>query len=256
MSAGLGPPNADAAERIEAGDAMAGRALELRAATSGYDAAMVLRAVSLSIAPGTITALLGKNGMGKSTLLKSVMGYLPKRAGSVHLFGRDITAWPAHRVARHGVAYTPQEQALFVELSIRDNLRLGLASDAGFEQRFEDVVEHFPFLGGRLAQPAGTLSGGEQKMLLVARALMARPRLMLIDEITEGLQPSVITRLARVLRQQREAQGTAMLVVEQNVAFALAVADRYSVLRRGEIVAEGVTGDSDAESTIHGHLRV
>jgi len=235
---------------------MTGTALDVQAASSGYDEAMVLRGVSLSIAPGKISALLGKNGMGKTTLLKSVMGYLPKRAGSVHLFGQDATAWPAHRVARHGVAYTPQEQALFAELSIRDNLRLGLASDTGFDERFAGVVEHFPFLAGRLAQVAGTLSGGEQKMLLVARALMARPRLMLIDEITEGLQPSVITRLARVLQRQRDEQGTAMLIVEQNVGFALEVADRYSVLNRGEIVAEGAAADGDAEHSIHAHLRV
>jgi ABC-type branched-subunit amino acid transport system ATPase component len=235
---------------------MTAPALDIQAVSSGYDEAMVLRGVSLSIAPGTITALLGKNGMGKTTLLKSVMGYLPKRAGSVVLFGHDVTGWSAHRVARHGAAYTPQEQALFGELSIRDNLRLGLNSDAGFDERFAAVVEPFPFLAGRLAQGAGTLSGGEQKMLLVARALMARPRLMLVDEITEGLQPSVITRLARVLKQQRDAQGTAMLIVEQNVGFALEVADRYSVLNRGEVVAEGAASDGDAEHAIHAHLRV
>jgi ABC-type branched-subunit amino acid transport system ATPase component len=231
-------------------------ALDLQAVASGYDEAMVLRGVSLAIAPGTITALLGKNGMGKSTLLKSVIGYLPKRAGSVRLFGQDVTTWPAHKVARQRVAYTPQEQALFAELSIRDNLRLGAAGDAGFDERFAAVVDHFPFLSGRLAQLAGTLSGGEQKMLLVARALMARPRFMLIDEITEGLQPSVITRLAAALKRERDTHGTAMLIVEQNVGFALQVADRYSVLKRGEIVAEGATNAPDAEHTIHAHLRV
>ncbi len=231
-------------------------ALDLQAVASGYDEAMVLRGVSLTIAPGTITALLGKNGMGKSTLLKSVMGYLPKRAGAVRLFGQDVTIWPAHKVARQQVAYTPQEQALFAELSIRDNLRLGLSRDTGFDERFIGVVEYFPFLSGRLAQLAGTLSGGEQKMLLVARALMARPRLILIDEITEGLQPSVITRLAAALKRERDTRGTAMLIVEQNVGFALQVADRYSVLKRGEIVAEGATDAPDAEHTIHAQLRV
>ena len=231
-------------------------ALELQGVASGYGEAMVLRGVALSIAPGTITALLGKNGMGKTTVLKTAMGYLPKRQGTVKLFGQDVTAWPAHKVARQQVAYSPQEQALFAELSIRDNLRLGLASDAGFDERFASVVEHFPFLSGRLAQLAGTLSGGEQKMLLVARALMARPRLILIDEITEGLQPSVITRLAAALRGERDSHGTAMLIVEQNVGFALQVADRYSVLKRGEIVAEGAAAASDAEQTIHAQLRV
>ena len=235
---------------------MTAPALELQAMDSGYDEAIILRGVSLSIAPGTITALLGKNGMGKTTTLMSVMGYLPKRAGAVRLFGRDVTAWPAHRVARERVAYTPQERALFSELSIRDNLRLGLASDAGFDERFAAITEHFPFLAGRLAQLAGTLSGGEQKMLLVARALMAKPKLMLIDEITEGLQPSVITQLAAALRRERDNNGTAMLIVEQNVPFALQVADRYSVLKRGEIVAAGAASDVDAERVIRDQLRV
>jgi branched-chain amino acid transport system ATP-binding protein len=231
-------------------------ALELREVASGYDEAMVLRGVSLAIAPGTITALLGKNGMGKTTVLKSVMGYLSKRAGTVRLFGDDVTGWQPHKVARQQVAYTPQEQALFAELSIRDNLRLGLASDAGFDARFAAAVEHFPFLSGRLAQLAGTLSGGEQKMLLVARALMAQPRLILIDEITEGLQPSVVTRLGAALKRERDTRGTAMLIVEQNVGFVLQVADRYSVLKRGAVVAEGATAAADAETTIHEHLRV
>lgn len=230
--------------------------LELKNVDSGYDQAMVLRGVSLQIAPGEIMALLGKNGMGKTTLLKAVMGYLPKRAGSVQVFGQDITGWPANRVARQRVAYSPQEQALFAELSIRDNLRLGLSSDKGFEAGYAAMTEDFPFLIGRLAQLAGTLSGGEQKMLLVARALMMRPRLILIDEITEGLQPSVITRLADALRRERDTHSTAMLIVEQNVGFALQVADRYSVLKRGEVVAVGTTSDPNAEQTIHSQLQI
>ncbi len=231
-------------------------ALQLEAIDSGYDEAMVLRGVSLSVEAGAINALLGKNGMGKSTLLKSVMGYLPKKAGTIRLFGQDVTNWPTHRVARQRVAYTPQEQALFAELTIGDNLRLGLDRDGDFAKRFGAVIEHFPFLEGRLGQLAGTLSGGEQKMLLVGRALMARPRLILIDEITEGLQPSVIARLAGVLRRERDTQGTAILIIEQNVSFALQVADRYSVLKRGQIVAQGETGQADAAQTIHAHLSV
>lgn len=231
-------------------------ALELKDVDSGYDQAMVLRGVSLQIAPGEIMALLGKNGMGKTTFLKAVMGYLPKRAGTVKIFGQDVTGWPAHRVARQRVAYSPQEQALFAELSIRDNLRLGLSSDKGFDASYAAMTEHFPFLTGRLAQLAGTLSGGEQKMLLMARALMVRPRLILIDEITEGLQPSVITRLVVALRRERDTHGTAMLIVEQNVGFALQVADRYSVLKRGEVVAVGTTSDRYAEQTIHSQLQV
>ncbi len=231
-------------------------ALEIQDLTCGYGEAMVLRGVGLRIEPGSITAMLGKNGMGKSTVLKSVMGYLPKRGGKISLFGRDITSLAAHKVAKHGVAYAPQEQALFPELSIRDNLRLGLFTDADFEPGFASVVQHFPFLADRRAQLAGTLSGGEQKMLLIARALMSRPQLILIDEITEGLQPSVVTRLAAALKAERDNNGTAMLIIEQNVDFALQVADRYTVLKRGEIAAQGVASAGDAQEIIHRHLRV
>ena len=170
--------------------------------------------------------------------------------------GVDITTLPAHRIARLEVSYTSQEQALFVDLSIRDNLRLGLARDALLNDRLPAIYEIFPFMQGRMAQRAGTLSGGEQKMLLVARALVARPSLMLVDEITEGLQPSVIDKVGAALRQERDRNGTSMLLVEQNVGFALAVADRYAVLKRGEIVVEGDTRAPGAAEIIRAQLRV
>lgn len=230
--------------------------LDLHGVESGYGESIVLRRVRLSVEAGSIFVLLGKNGMGKTTLLNTAMGYLPKRAGSVRIDGRDVTAWPAHRIARLGVAYAAQERALFGELSVRDNLRLGLRSDADFAARFAAVEGYFPVLGARLRQPAGTLSGGEQKMLLVARSLMQRPKLLLVDEISEGLQPSVVLRLTAALRAERDAHGTSMLLVEQNVQFALQVADRYGVLKRGEIVAEGrITGAADA-SAIESHLQL
>ena len=163
-------------------------ALALEGVSSGYKSALVLRDVSLAVEPACV-ALLGKNGMGKSTLLKTVMGYLPKAGGRVRLGGADATRMRPQDVARHGVAYAAQEQALFPDLSIRDNLRLGLPSDRLFDERFADVAQLFPVFASRLRQHAGTLSGGEQKMLLVARGLMQRPALLLLDEITEGLQP-------------------------------------------------------------------
>jgi branched-chain amino acid transport system ATP-binding protein len=231
-------------------------ALKFVGVSSGYGEAMVLRALSLSVPKGAIVALLGKNGMGKTTLLKTAMGFLPKRQGQVFMAGHDVTHVPAHRVARGAVSYTPQEQALFADLGIRDNLRLGLSDDAALNDRLADIVELFPFLKGRDAQRAGTLSGGEQKMLLVARALLSRPSLMLVDEITEGLQPSVIERVGTALRRERERFGTTMLLVEQNVGFALQVADRYAVLKRGEIVVEGATSDPGAAEAIRAQLRV
>ena len=190
--------------------------------SSGYGEAIVVRAASIEVGRGEIVAVLGKNGMGKSTLLKTVMGYLPARTGRVRVFGEDVTGAPPHRVARRAVAFTPQEQAIFQDLTVEDNLRLALRDPGWFASGFARVGETFPFLRERRRQRAGTLSGGEQKMLLVARALMARPRLMLVDEISEGLQPSVVRRLAGVFADERDRLGTAMLLVEQNVRFALA----------------------------------
>lgn len=231
-------------------------ALQLNTVTSGYKASVVLRGSSLTVACGECVALLGKNGMGKSTLLKTVMGYLPKKAGAVHLDGKDITRASPHRVSRMGVAYAAQERAIFTELSIRDNLRLGLINDSLFDERFAAIEPLFPVFRSRLKQYAGTLSGGEQKMLLVARALMTRPSVVLLDEITEGLQPSVVDRIADALLQERQQRGTTMLLVEQNVPFALKVADRYVVLKQGEIVDEGNTKAIGAMGAIFNHLRV
>lgn len=235
---------------------MSATALQLDRVTSGYRASVVLRETSLAIAPGEAVALLGKNGMGKSTLLKTVMGYLAKKGGSVLLNGQDITRLPPHRVAQLGVAYAAQEHAIFTELSIRDNLRLGLARESMFEERFAAIEPLFPVFKTRLKQYAGTLSGGEQKMLLVARALMMRPTVLLLDEITEGLQPSVIDRIANALLQQRQQHRTTMLLIEQNVPFALQVADRYLILKQGEIVDQGGCKAAGATAAIFDHLRV
>ncbi len=251
----MSAPATDAATaaRPGAGD---GRILELSGVRSGYGEAMVVHGVDLDVAPGEILAILGKNGVGKSTLLKTVMGFLPTRGGSIRLGGRDITGLAPHRVARLGVAYTPQERALFADIAVEDNLRLGLREERGFEGRLRRAARHFPFLLDRRPQAAGTLSGGEQKMLLLTRALIAGPRLMLVDEISEGLQPSVIQRLVEVLREERRETGLSILLVEQNVRFALAVADRYAVLKRGEIVDRGEVGAPGAEASIHEHLSV
>jgi branched-chain amino acid transport system ATP-binding protein len=235
---------------------MSGAALDLAGVRSGYGEAVVVRDVDLSIQPGEIFVLLGKNGMGKSTLLKTVMGFLPIQRGQVKLFGRDITAQAPHRIARAALAYTPQEQALFQDLTVEDNLRLALRDDGLFQPGLERVGGYFPFIPQRLKQRAGTLSGGEQKMLLVARALMSKPRLMLVDEITEGLQPSVIEKLAAVFKAEREQSNTAILLIEQHVNFALAVADRYAVLKLGEIVDRGAVSDPGAERSIADHLSV
>ncbi len=231
-------------------------ALEVSGLTAGYSGAMVLHGLSFSVQPGEIVALLGKNGMGKSTLLKAVMGLLAARNGTVALFGETVSRLPAHQVARRPLAYAPQEKALFQDLSVEQNLLLGLRDPGSFASRFARIADIFPVLATRLKQRAGTLSGGEQKMLLIARALLATPRLILVDEISEGLQPSVIERLASVLKAEREQSGTAMLIVEQNVGFALAIADRYLLLKRGEIVGQGEVDSPRVADQVAGQLGV
>jgi branched-chain amino acid transport system ATP-binding protein len=235
---------------------MSGIELRVDSITSGYGNSVVIRDLSLRVDSGSSLALLGKNGMGKTTLLKTIMGYLPAKSGAIHVGGKDVSRLPPYRIARVGVAYAQQEHPLFQDMSIRDNLRLGLADESVFETRFAEIVTIFPVFAARMRQYAGTLSGGEQKMLLVARALMMRPSLILLDEITEGLQPSVIDRLAEALLWQGRNHGTTMLLIEQNVSFALKVAGRYAVLKQGRIIEEGSTTSRSAQESIFSHLRV
>jgi ABC-type branched-subunit amino acid transport system ATPase component len=231
-------------------------ALDITGLSSGYGEAVVLRDVSLTIRPGEISALLGKNGMGKSTLLKTILGFLRAKTGSIKLFGEDITALPTHLIARKTIAYTPQEQTLFQDLTVEENLRLGLRDETGLREGIARISGYFPIIGERLKQKAGTLSGGEQKMLIVSRALLGNPRLMLIDEISEGLQPSMIQRLSEILLAERKRTGMAIFVVEQNVPFAFSVADRYAVLKIGEIADQGVVGEANAAVRVQEQLRV
>jgi ABC-type branched-subunit amino acid transport system ATPase component len=230
--------------------------LALNGLSSGYGAAMVVRNITLTLRPGEIVAVLGKNGMGKSTLLKTIMGFVRPAAGRVTLGGADATHWPPHLMAQSSVAYAPQEFTLFQDLTVEENLRLGVADDRQFRERLPSLAEVFPRILERLRQRAGTLSGGEQKMLLMSRAVLARPRVMLIDEVSEGLQPTMIERMAEVLRRTRAENGTSVLLVEQNLTFALSVADRYAVLKLGEIVEEGPAGDPRAAETLGEHLKV
>jgi ABC-type branched-subunit amino acid transport system ATPase component len=231
-------------------------ALELEGVSSGYGEAIVVRNLDLQVRKGEIFAILGKNGMGKSTLLKTVMGFLRAAAGRIRLLGDEVADLPTHLVARRPIAYAPQEKTLFQDLTVEENLRLGLRSERDFAQRLDAVSDPFPVIRQRLKQKAGTLSGGEQKMLLVIRALLSAPQVILVDEISEGLQPSVVQRLAEVLRTERNERGVAILLVEQNVPFALSIADRYAVLNIGEIVDRGDAAAPESRARIESLLAV
>ncbi|MDU6725311.1 MAG: ABC transporter ATP-binding protein [Bradyrhizobium sp.] len=229
--------------------------LEVNALASGYGSSEVISNVGLTLAKAETLAIVGKNGMGKTSLLKAIMGFLPAWRGSVTLAGKDVTRVAPHLKRKMGLVYVPQEHALFQDLSVRYNLRLGLLSDKDIEALFEQVGSWFPVLTKRLNQRAGTLSGGEQKMLIVARALMAKPDVLLLDEVTEGLQPSVVDRLSEVLVRVRREIGTSMIVVEQHLPFALSISDRYLVFKRGEIVDAAVV-DAGAAARIDAHMRI
>jgi len=229
-------------------------ALSLGELRSGYGQSHVLHNVSFEIRSAEIFAILGKNGMGKTTLLKTIMGFLPGSSGRVNIFGSDVAGWPPYRINRYGVSYVPQEKSIFQDMSVEENLRLALPKSADFQDRLETAARWFPFLKERHRQRAGTLSGGEQKMFLIARALIGKPRLVLIDEISEGLQPAVIAKVQEILAEERRNSGLTIVLVEQNVGFALALADRYAVLKLGSIVETGRACDEGAREKAERHL--
>jgi len=219
--------------------------LEVRALSARYGAVTALAEVDLDVRAGELVALIGANGAGKSTLLRAIAGLLTPAAGRVTLEGRDVTGQPPEAMLRAGIALVPERRRVFADLTVLDNLELGgyaLARGGGFRDRLAsgvaDAYRLFPVLRERRRQLAGTLSGGEQQMLAIGRALMSRPRLLLCDEPSLGLAPLVVQEIMRLLGALREA-GTTILLVEQNARMALRAADRAYVLETGRVVLEG-----------------
>jgi branched-chain amino acid transport system ATP-binding protein len=215
--------------------------LALRDVVAGYGSGEVLHGVDLEVEDGGVTALLGANGAGKTTTLRAVSGMIGRR-GSIRFAGRDLVGLSTDRIARLGIAHVPQGRGTLARLSVRDNLRVGALrrrDGADVATDLRRVEELFPVLGERAGSDAGTLSGGEQQMLAVGRALMSRPRLLLLDEPSLGLAPLVTRRLFETLPVLREQWGVAMLVVEQNANLALQVSDRAVVLESGRVALAG-----------------
>jgi branched-chain amino acid transport system ATP-binding protein len=208
--------------------------LELHNLHTYYGDSYVLQGVSLQVALRQVVGLLGRNGMGKTTLIRSIIGFTPPRQGHVRFKGEDITAWPSYRTVRFGMGLVPQGRRVFASLTVVENLRVA-AQRAGGPWTIERVLALFPRLQERAASRAGTLSGGEQQMLAIGRALMTNPDLLLMDEPTEGLAPLLVQEVGRAIADLK-TQGLSILLVEQNVALALQVADAVHVLSRGRIV--------------------
>ncbi|MCA3561545.1 MAG: ABC transporter ATP-binding protein [Aestuariivirga sp.] len=199
-----------------------------------YGQAQVLRSFSLAAGKGEILCLLGRNGAGKTTALKAIMGLVPARGGSIVLDGTELSSLPAHEVPRHGVGYVPQGRRLFSELTVMENLRVGLMTRNSGPEVLEHVLSLFPLLKDRLTQRAGTMSGGEQQMLAMARALCIAPKLLLLDEPTEGLMPAMIARIRQSVLDLKE-HGVTTLLVEQRVDAVLPVADRVAFVENGRV---------------------
>ena len=218
------------------------RMLELDRVSSGYGGAQVLRDLSVTVAPGEILCLLGRNGAGKTTTMKTIMGLLPLLAGDIRLGGQSLARVAAHKIPSLGIGYIPQGRRLFADLTVAQNIEVGLMAGAQGTDTREWVLDLFPRLRERLRQRARTLSGGEQQMLATARALCLRPKVLLLDEPTEGLQPSMIEAIRTVILRMK-ADGTAILMVEQRVDAVLSVADRVAFIENGQ---NGVTLSPDA----------
>jgi branched-chain amino acid transport system ATP-binding protein len=216
--------------------------LEASGLEAGYLGENVVEGVDLRVAAGEAVAVIGSNGAGKTTLFRAICGLLAVSAGRVRFDGRDITGRPTHRVARAGLAYVPAERHLFPGMSVRENLLLGAYPGRPDPSAFELVFDLFPRLNERRKQPAGNLSGGEQQMLAVGRALMSRPRLLMLDEPTTGLAPKLARSAYQALQALKET-GVTLLVAEQQVPLALSLADRGYVLETGRIRLEGASGD-------------
>jgi branched-chain amino acid transport system ATP-binding protein len=227
--------------------------LSISGLEAGYGSATVLRGIDLDVEHGCAVAVVGRNGMGKTTLLRSVLGFLRPTAGKVRMGEVDITGWLPERIVRHGVAYGPQDEPVFAGLSVEDNLQAGARGRID-EPRRRAVLEFFPVLGQRLRQRAGTLSGGEQKMLVLSRALLRRAPLLVLDEITDGLQPAVVDAVIAALRWEREQAGTTMLLVEQNIDASLAISDRVAVLKLGRLAAQTPAGTPGARTSLLAQL--
>ncbi|HVW32797.1 MAG TPA: ABC transporter ATP-binding protein [Acidimicrobiia bacterium] len=215
--------------------------LELRGVSAGYDGHVVLRDVSLTVPERSVAVLLGPNGAGKTTLLRVAAGVLAPQRGSVLLDGADVTGWPAHRLANRGLRLVPEGRGIYRTLSVAENLRLQ-APPGAERSGFDDALSALPRLGERLKQKAGTMSGGEQQMLALARTYAARPDIALFDEVSMGLAPKIVDEIFDHLRELAEA-GMALLIVEQYVKRALELADYVYVLNKGRIEFVGEPGE-------------
>lgn len=219
--------------------------LQVQSLNQYYGGSHILRNVALTVSMGAVTTLLGRNGVGKTTLLKCLMGLVPARSGQVIFDGQDITQRSPTERARLGLAYVPQGREIFPRLTVEENLRMGLANGRAKDLPAR-IFELFPVLSSMLHRRGGDLSGGQQQQLAIGRALAMQPRLLILDEPTEGIQPSIIKDIERAIRTLAQSGEMAILLVEQYYDFAQSLADEYAVMSRGEVIQSGQGADMAA----------
>jgi urea transport system ATP-binding protein len=230
--------------------------LQLTNIDSYYGASQILHTVSAMISPGGITAVLGRNGTGKTTLLKTIMGLTDRMTGTLRLDDRDLSSEPTHIRARSGIAYVPQGREIIPNFSIRENILMGCFAKPDSRRAIPELVPTlFPYLIENLGRQGGLLSGGQQQQLAIARALAAQPRILLLDEPTEGIQPNIVEEIQNIILRLNKEAGLTIVLVEQDVAFARRAADNFLMMEKGRFVASG-SADELTEDLIHRHLAV
>jgi urea transport system ATP-binding protein len=230
--------------------------LALREVNSFYGRSHALHGITMDIADRGITAILGRNGVGKTTLLKSIIGLMDRVVGRITLQGNDITALPAFRRARLGIAYVPQGRDIIPDFSIRENILMGAFARSDGKRAIPDrIAQLFPYLTQNLGRPGGILSGGQQQQLAIARALAADPKLLLLDEPTEGIQPNIVEEIQALILRLNQEVGITIILVEQNVAFARRAADAFVMMEKGRVViADKIANLTD--DVVHRHMAV
>ena len=230
--------------------------LSISGLRGGYGGKPVLRGVDLNIPEGQITAVIGRNGVGKTTLIKSIIGLLPPSGGSIRWRGQEIGGMRPHLRARLGLGYVPQGRDVFPRMSVEDNLRVGESISATRKSEFEPIYKYFPILRERRRQAAGTLSGGQQQQLAIGRVLVGNPSLLLLDEPSEGIQPSIVQDIARIGVELNRSNRLTIVLVEQNIDMIRAMAQRCFVMDKGLIVAELIREELEDPAVVRRYLAV
>lgn len=231
--------------------------LNIDAITSGYGSGQILNGVDLTVRQGEVVALLGRNGVGKTTLLKTLMGIVKSTGGSASLAGENISGTSTHLIAKAGIGYVPQGRGIFDDLTVEENLKMGLRANPSPSAEIPDYIyDRFPILDERRRQIAGTMSGGQKQQLALSRAMCGDPKVLLLDEPSEGIQPNIVQDIGLFLRDLVTTREICILLVEQNLHLVKAASDRFAIMVKGKIVHSGVPGDLESEELLQRYLSV